>query len=62
MKWLSKLLYCFDKKERAFVSEADRLLSRFDVEHPEKSPSQQFEIAKHRGIFTRKVDQRVDWS
>ena len=62
MKWFTKLLYCFDKKERCFVSDADRLLQKFDETHPEKSPSQQFEIAKHRGIFKRRVDQRINWS
>ncbi|MCX7123558.1 MAG: hypothetical protein NTV32_07865 [Gammaproteobacteria bacterium] len=62
MKWFTKLLYCFDKKERAFVSDADRLLQNFDLTHPEKSASQAFEIAKHHAIFKRKVDQRIDWS
>ena len=62
MKWLSKLLYCFDKKERCFVSDADRLLQKFDKNNPEKSASQQHEIAKHQGIFKRKLDQRINWS
>ena len=62
MKWFTKLLYCFDKKERAFVSDADQLLQKFDETHPEPSLSQQSEIAKHRNIFRRKVDQRINWS
>ncbi len=62
MKWLTKILYCFDKKERNFVSDADRLLQQFDHTHPEKSASQQCEIVKHRNIFNRKVDQRINWS
>ncbi len=62
MKWLTKILYYFDKKERGFVSDADRLLQQFDQAHPEKSASQQHEITKHRGIFNRQVDQRINWS
>ncbi len=62
MKWLTRLLYCFDRKERAFVSEADRLLQQFDQTHPQKSASQQAEIAKHTRIFNRKLDRRINWS
>jgi hypothetical protein len=62
MKFLTKMLYFFDKKDRCFVSEADRLLQNFDVNNPEKSISQQHEIAKHHHIFNRKIDRRVDWS
>ena len=36
--------------KRAYVSEIDDFLTQFDQSHPEKSQSQQKEIAKHARI------------
>ena len=36
--------------KKAYVSEIDNFLTQFDQSHPEKSPSQQKEIAKHARI------------
>lgn len=36
--------------KRQFVSEIDDFLTQFDLSHPEKSLSQQKEIAKHARI------------
>ncbi len=36
--------------EKNYVADIDKLLVEFDKEHPEKSASQQAEIAKHRRI------------
>ena len=53
MKWFTRLLYCFDRKDRHYVSEADRFLQAFDAAHPSRSQSQLEEIAKNRDIFNR---------
>lgn len=62
MKWLVNLIHAFDKKDRHYVSDADRLLQQFDSEHPEKSDSQLNEIKKHANIFTRPTKSRINWS
>lgn len=36
--------------KRAYVSELDQFLQRFDQEHPEKSTAQQQEIKKHQRL------------
>ena len=55
MKFLIKSLHTFDqKKDREYVSEADRFLHGFDKERPQLSVTQRQEIAKHKNIFNRK--------
>lgn len=54
MKLILRLAHLFDnKKDRAYVSEADKLLQEFDKANPQKSESQKKEILKHRNIFKR---------
>lgn len=62
MKWFSRILYCFDHKNRAYVSEADLFLQAFDAAHPERSPSQIKEVSKHHNIFNRPKKGRINWS
>lgn len=62
MKWWSKLLYCFDKKNRHYVSPVDHFLEAFDAQHPTLSNSQRLEMKKHADIFNRPSPQRIDWS
>lgn len=62
MKWLFNVIHFFDrKKDRYYVSPADRLLQEFDAQHPERSISQQKEFKKHQNIFTRKANARINW-
>ena len=58
---LAKLFKYFDKKERAYLSPTDLFLQEFEQKHPEKSASQVKEIAKHKNIFYRSIDQRIKW-
>jgi hypothetical protein len=54
MKLILRLAHLFDnKKDRAYVSEADKFLQDFDNDNPQKSESQKKEILKHRNIFKR---------
>ena len=54
MKLILRLAHLFDnKKDRAYVSEADKLLQEFDKANPQKSESQKKEIFKHRNIYKR---------
>jgi hypothetical protein len=63
MKWLSNLIHLIDrKKDRHYVSDADRFLQNFDREHPEQSASQLSEIKKHANIFNRKTSSRINWN
>ena len=62
MKWLGKLLHRMDRKDRHYVSDADRLLQNFDAAHPEQSTSQLKEISKHQDIFRREVKSRINWT
>ncbi|GAB4222056.1 MAG: hypothetical protein Kow0076_2270 [Francisella sp.] len=56
MKLILRLAHLFDnKKDRAYVSEADKFLREFDQKHPQKSKSQKKEILKHRNIFKREM-------
>lgn len=50
---IQKIMYAIEGKDKAYVSDADRLLAKFDQEHPERSASQLHEIKKHQGIFSR---------
>jgi hypothetical protein len=61
-KWMLRLLYCFDRKERAYVSDAGRFLKEFDIMHPQSSASQRREILKHAHIFERSTQGQIDWS
>jgi hypothetical protein len=55
MSIVLKLLHLFDnKKDRTYISETGRFLSKFDNKHPKRSQSQKIESAKHRSIFSRK--------
>ena len=63
MKWLGRLINLFDnRKQRNYVSEADRVLEEFNRNHPELSESQKHEINKHKDIFYRPRKKRIDWS
>ena len=56
MKLILRLAHLFDnKKDRAYVSEADKLLQDFDKANPQKSKSQKKEIIKHRNIHKREA-------
>lgn len=61
MKWLANLIHSIDRKDRHYVSDADRLLQGFDVQHPAKSASQLKEIKKHQDIFRRDIKSRINW-
>lgn len=40
----------FPKLHQNYVSDIDRFLQEFDANHPDRSPAQQAEIAKHQRI------------
>lgn len=40
-----------NKIDKAYVSEIDQFLQEFDQSHPDKSASQQKEIAKHQRVY-----------
>lgn len=40
----------FSKCKKNFVSEIDQFLAEFDKHNPQKSPSQEFEIAKYERV------------
>lgn len=40
--------------DKAYVSEHDAFLHKFDKEHPAKSASQKAEIEKHQAIFNQR--------
>jgi hypothetical protein len=61
MNWWQKILYKFEGKNKAYVSDADQFIHAFDQKNPQRSTSQEKEIAKHHDIFNRKRDQRVKW-
>ncbi len=61
MNWWQKILFKFEGKNKAYVSDAGRFIQAFDQKNPQLSESQQKEIAKHQGIFNRTQDQRVKW-
>ena len=48
-------------KDTRHVSETDEFLAAYDKKHPRKSASQLHEIAKHRNIFNRKTDSKINW-
>lgn len=60
-KGFLKVLHWLDPKNRAYVSEADQFLERFDLAHPEKSDTQLAEIDKHRDIFDRPHSDKMKW-
>jgi hypothetical protein len=62
MKWLANLLHAADRKNRHYVSPADRLLQEFDAANPKLSTSQLKEIKKHQDIFARETRSRINWS
>ena len=62
MKLILSLAHLFDnKKDRAYVSEVDRFLQKFDKENPQKSESQKKEILKHRNIFNREAKPKASF-
>ena len=61
MGFVTRLFKFLDKKERYYVSATDLFLQEFDRKYPEKSTSQIKEIAKHKDIFYRSIDQRIKW-
>ena len=48
--------------DKEYVSDADNFIARFDKDNPKRSDSQRREVEKHRNIFNRSRDKRVDWS
>lgn len=46
---------------KSYVSEADKMLTKYDRENPKRSASQKAEVEKHRNIFNRETDKRVKW-
>ena len=48
----------FNKKINNFISEPDKFLKKFDRQHPEKSASQQAEIAKHEHLAKLRDEQQ----
>lgn len=56
-----KLLQWLRPKKRNYVSDTDHFLQAFDQKHPKRSESQLKEIQKHRDIFNRKRDDRIQW-
>ena len=62
MKWLANLIHSADRKDRHYVSDADKLLQNFDATHPEQSASQIQEVKKHANIFNRKIQSRINWN
>lgn len=62
MKIILRLAHLFDnKKDRAYVSEADKLLQEFDRANPQKSESQKKEILKHRNLYTRETKKETNF-
>ncbi len=61
MKWLANLIHSIDRKNRHYISEADRMLKDFDESHPFLSASQQKEIKKYDNLFRREVQSRIKW-
>lgn len=61
MKAIFKLIQRIEKKDKAFVSEIDTFMQRFDEDNPKRSDSQLAEIAKHRNIFNRPVERKIKW-
>ncbi|MFV9931361.1 MAG: CBU_0585 family protein [Francisella endosymbiont of Hyalomma asiaticum] len=62
MKLILSLAHLFDnKKDRAYVSEVDRFLQKFDKENPQKSELQKKEISKHRNIFNREAKPKASF-
>lgn len=57
----NKLAKMIDGKNRTYVSETDRFLKRLHKQFPKLSGSQRKEIEKHRNIFNRKTDSRIQW-
>jgi hypothetical protein len=54
MKIAGYLINLFDhKKQREYVSEADKMISDFDRKKPTLSESQKHEVNKHKNIFSR---------
>lgn len=61
MGCLLKVVHLFDnRKQRNYVSDAGKMLSEFDRDHPIRSDSQRHEIRKHRDIFQRKSSHGFD--
>ncbi|WP_150466801.1 CBU_0585 family protein [Francisella sp. SYW-9] len=62
MKLILRLAHLFDnKKDRAYVSEADKLLQEFDNTNPNKSESQKKEILKHRNLYKREAKPKTSF-
>ena len=50
-----------DGKNREYISEIDQFLKQLTKTFPKYSASQRKEIDKHRNIFTRNTDNRIQW-
>lgn len=62
MKLILKLAHIFDnKKDRAYVSEAGKLLNEFDKTNPQKSEAQKKEIIKHRNLYKREAKKETSF-
>ncbi len=61
MNWWQKILFKLEGKNKAYVSDADQFIQAFDQKNPQRSASQEKEVAKHHDIFNRTRDQRVKW-
>ena len=61
IRFFAKLMNRIEKKDKEFVSDVDQFIQQFDQDHPRRSQSQLDEIAKHRNIFNRKTDSKIQW-
>ena len=63
MKFILKFINKFERgMDKNYVSDADKALQDFDQKNPKRSSSQRREIEKHRNIFNRERDSRIDWN
>lgn len=47
--------------DKGYVSEADKVMAKFDKTHQKRSASQRKEVEKHRNIFNRDNSSRIKW-
>lgn len=57
----AKLFQMMDGKNREHTSETDQFLKQLTKTFPKYSASQRKEIDKHRNIFARTTDNRIQW-
>ena len=57
----AKIFQMMDGKNREHNSETDQFLKQLTKTFPKYSPSQRKEIEKHRNIFARTTDKRIQW-